>query len=64
LSAKERGGKRTETYQVSFRTSKGASATYEAPNEQAWRSFEEGRSYKGKVDGDGKVVEVEGVGGK
>jgi hypothetical protein len=60
LGAKERGGKRSEVYEVLFRTAKGAAATYEAPNEQAWRSFEEGRSYKGKVDGDGKVKEVEG----
>ncbi len=60
LGAKEREGKRAETYEVIFRTSKGETATWKAPNEQAWRSFEEGRAYKGKVRSNGEVAEVEG----
>lgn len=63
LGAKEREGKRTEAYEVHFRTAKGQPATYKAPNEQVWRSFGEGRSYKGKVYDDGRVAEVEGGGG-
>jgi len=59
LGAKEREGKRTELYEVLFRTAKGETATWKAPDEQAWRSFEEGRTYEGKVYGDGRVAEVE-----
>jgi hypothetical protein len=62
LGSKEREGKRAETYEVIFRTSKGETATWKAPTEQAWRGFEEGRAYKGKVYGDGRVAEVEGGG--
>lgn len=56
--SKEREGKRTELYEVLFRTAKGENATWKAPNEQVWRGFEEGRTYKGKVYGDGRVAEV------
>jgi hypothetical protein len=61
LGGKERAGKREEAYEVLFRTAEGEPATYKAPSEQVWRSFEIGRSYKGKVSRDGKVVEVEGT---
>ncbi len=63
LGAKEREGKRTEDYEVLFRTAKGENVTWKAPNEQAWRGFEEGRTYKGKVYRDGRVAEVGGGGG-
>jgi hypothetical protein len=59
LGGKQREGKREEAYEVLFRTAEGEPATYKAPGEQAWKSFEMGRSYKGKVSRDGKVVEVE-----
>ena len=51
---------RRRPYEVIFRTGKGETATWKAPNEQAWRSFEEGRAYKGKVRSNGEVTEVEG----
>lgn len=63
LGAKEREGKRTELYEVLFRNAKGQTATWKAPNEQVWKGFEEGRTYKGKVYGDGRVAEVEGGNG-
>ncbi|PYQ60387.1 MAG: hypothetical protein DMF53_17080 [Acidobacteria bacterium] len=63
LGAKEREGKRAETYEVLFQTAKGKPTTWKAPNEQAWRGFEEGRAYKGKVYGDGRVAEVVGGNG-
>jgi hypothetical protein len=45
---------------VIFRTAKGETTTWKAPNEQVWSGFEEGKTYKGKVYGDGRVAEVEG----
>ena len=45
-----------------FRTPDGKPISYKAPSEGVWRSFEAGRSYKGKVYGNGKVAEVEGGG--
>ena len=62
LGTRKREGKREELYEVVFRTAKGETATWKAPDEQTWKSFEEGRTYKGKVYGDGKVAEVEGGG--
>ena len=59
LGSRERAGKREETYEVFFRTAEGKPITYKAPSEAVWRSFEAGRSYKGKVYGNGKVAEVE-----
>lgn len=56
---RRRDAGRKELYEVLFQTAKGKPAVYQAPNEQVWRSFEEGRTYKGKVQGE-KVVEVEG----
>ncbi|MFL6194248.1 MAG: zinc ribbon domain-containing protein [Thermoanaerobaculia bacterium] len=58
LGEKEREGTRKEEYEVLFRDAKGKDARYKAPNEQEWRRFEVGRSYKGKVYGDGRVAEV------
>jgi hypothetical protein len=60
LGSKEREGKRTELYEVFFRTAKGENATWKAPSEAVWSRFEEGRTYTGKVYGDGRVAEVEG----
>ena len=60
LGNKERQGKREETYEVFFQTADGKAVTYPAPSEAVWRGFEAGRSYKGKVYGNGKVAEVEG----
>lgn len=60
LGSQEREGKREELYEVLFRTAKGENATWKAPSEQAWSGLEEGRTYKGKVYGDGRVAEVEG----
>lgn len=62
LASKEREGARQEVYEVFFTDPKGKQAHYRAPNEQVWRSFEEGRTYKGKVKSDGEVVEIEGGG--
>ncbi|HEV7506059.1 MAG TPA: zinc ribbon domain-containing protein [Thermoanaerobaculia bacterium] len=58
LSSKQRESDRKELYEVFFKDSDGKPAHYLAPNEQAWRLFEEGRGYKGKVKSDGEVVEV------
>lgn len=63
LAPKEREGRREEIYEVLFRDAKARPARYRAPNEQVWRSFEEGRSYRGKVKGDGEVIEIEGASG-
>jgi hypothetical protein len=61
LGNKQREGKREEAYEVLFRTAEGKPVTYKAPGEQVWRSFEEGRSYRGKIYGNGKVAEVDGA---
>jgi Zn-finger in Ran binding protein and others len=61
LAPKQREGSRQEVYEVLFRTSKGKPARYKAPSEPVWRSFEEGRTYRGKVKSDGEVVEIEGA---
>src|SRR4051812_5596642 len=58
LGSKQRESGRQEFYEVFFKDSDGKPAHYLAPNEQAWRRFEEGRGYKGKVKSDGEVVEV------
>jgi hypothetical protein len=62
LAGKQREGGRQEVYEVFFTDPKGKQARYRAPNEQVWRSFEEGRTYKGKVKSDGEVVEIQGGG--
>ncbi len=59
LSSKQREAARQEVYDVLFKDSGGKPAHYKAPGEAAWRRFEEGRRYKGKVKGDGEVAEVE-----
>ncbi|HEY0512228.1 MAG TPA: zinc ribbon domain-containing protein [Thermoanaerobaculia bacterium] len=58
LGSQERGGKRTEAYEILFRTAEGRPITYKVLNEQVWSSFELGRSYKGKVYDSGEVAEV------
>ena len=63
LASKERAGSRQEIYEVLFRDAKGNPVRYKAPNETAWKSFEEGRTYRGKVNGDGEVTEIEGAAG-
>jgi hypothetical protein len=62
LADKQRESGRQELYEVLFKDADGKAAHYRAPGEQAWRRFEDGRSYKGKVKSDGEVVEVEGGG--
>jgi Zn-finger in Ran binding protein and others len=62
LGVKEREGARTELYEVLFRDADDNPAHYKAPNEQAWRTFEEGRAYKGKVKRDGEVTEIQNGG--
>jgi len=37
-----------------------AEGRYQAPSEQVWKGFEEGRVYKAKVRGSGEVAEIEG----
>jgi hypothetical protein len=59
LAARQREGGRKELYEVFFRDAKGKPAYYKAPSEQVWRSFAEGRTYKGKVHGSGEVAEIE-----
>lgn len=59
LDRNEREGTRKEEYTVLFQDPDGEPARYKAPNEQAWRVFEPGRSYKGKVKSGGEVVEIE-----
>jgi hypothetical protein len=63
IAAKEREGSRQEIYEVLFRDAKGNPVHYKAPNEAAWRSFAEGRTYTGKVKSDGEVEEIAGAGG-
>jgi len=63
LATKKREGARKELYEVLFRDSKGNPAHYTAPSEQVWKSFEEGRTYRGKVKSGGEVVEIEGAPG-
>ncbi|MBW8874838.1 MAG: zinc ribbon domain-containing protein [Acidobacteria bacterium] len=60
LAPKQRESGRQELYEVLFKDADGRPAHYRAPDEQAWRRLEEGRSYKGKVKSDGEVVEVGG----
>jgi hypothetical protein len=60
LGANQRESGRQEIYEVLFKDADGKPARYRAPNEQDWKGFEEGRSYKGKVKSDGEVVEVAG----
>jgi zinc finger protein len=60
LGPKKRAGNRTEVYEVLFHASDGETFRFRAPNEQVWKSFEEGRTYRGKVKSDGVVVEIEG----
>ncbi|HEX6903789.1 MAG TPA: zinc ribbon domain-containing protein [Thermoanaerobaculia bacterium] len=59
LDKNEREGTKKEEYTVLFQDSDGEAARYKAPNEQTWRSFEPGRSYKGKVKSDGEVTEID-----
>jgi len=61
LGAKEREGSRTEVYEVLLQDAKGKAARYKAPNEQVWRSFEEGRTYKAKVYSSGEIASIEGM---
>jgi hypothetical protein len=49
---------RTELYQVFFQTAEGEPAFYKTPDEQVWKSFGMGLTYKGKVYEDGRVAEV------
>ena len=58
---RQREGGRQELYEVLFRNAEGKPARYKAPDEPAWRRFEEGRTYRGKVKSDGTVVEIEGA---
>jgi hypothetical protein len=59
LAPRQREGGRNELYEVLFRDAKGKPARYKAPGEPAWRSFAEGRTYRGKIKSDGTVVEIE-----
>jgi hypothetical protein len=59
LGGNQRESGRQEVYEVLFTTAEGKPAHYKAPNEQAWRAFEEGKTYEGKVKSDGEVVEVQ-----
>ena len=61
LGRNEREGSRKELYEIIFQDAKGKPARYQAPGEQAWKSFEEGRVYKAKVRGSGEVAEIEGA---
>ena len=61
LGQNEREGGRKEIYEVLFQDEDGKEARYKAPNEQVWASFEEGRTYKGKIRSSGEVVEIEGM---
>lgn len=61
LGPKEREGSRREILEILFRDSGGQAARYKAPNEQVWKRFEEGRTYRGKVKSGGEVVEIEGA---
>ncbi len=61
LDQNEREGGRKELYEVLFQDAKGEPARYKAPGEQAWASFEEGRTYKAKVRSSGEVAEIEGM---
>ncbi|HKI05809.1 MAG TPA: zinc ribbon domain-containing protein [Thermoanaerobaculia bacterium] len=63
LGTNEREGSRKELYEVLFQDAEGKPVRYQAPNEQVWKSFEEGRTYKAKVRGSGEVVEIEGAPG-
>jgi hypothetical protein len=63
LGPKNREGSRTELYEVLFQDATGKPIRYKAANEQVWKSFEEGRTYKAKVRDSGEVVEIEGVPG-
>jgi hypothetical protein len=62
IGDREREGKRTERYEVVFKDEKGESRVYEAPSEAEWSTYEVGRTYKAKVQGE-KVVSVEGAEG-
>jgi hypothetical protein len=61
LAPRERESGRQEVYEVLFRDANDKTVRYRAPNEQVWRSFEEGRVYRGEVKADGEVVEIEGA---
>ena len=60
VAGNEREGKRTESYQVRFRTGDGEVIVYQAADEAEWRRFKEGGSYRALVRPGGEVERILG----
>lgn len=60
LREREREKARAERYEVLFESGDGQARVYRARSQTEWESFEEGRSYRAKVGGDGEILEILG----